>query len=206
MEFMRQNWYRVGIVLFIVLSFFMLFVGYRIFSEMQIILLAAFMAMLAHQFEEYILPGGLPYIFNHVIYGEQKDYDRYPQNAQSCLLVNMICWVIYITAFLCPQYIWMGMAAMIFGVVGQVLTHGIFVNIKNRSFYNPGLLTALFLFVPVAIYYFYYVYSNHLIKNSDYVYAVLYFLFLQAAAFSPIRLVRQDRNSPYVFKDMRQNH
>ena len=34
----------------------MMFGGYRILSEIQVILLASFMALLIHQFEEYILP------------------------------------------------------------------------------------------------------------------------------------------------------
>jgi hypothetical protein len=46
------------------------------------------MALLAHQFEEYALPGGEPLVLNAAFYGEKKDSDRYPGNQLNGMLVN----------------------------------------------------------------------------------------------------------------------
>jgi hypothetical protein len=57
MKLYRNNWYYIGGILFVVLSFVMGFFGNHV-SPIQLILVTSFMALLVHQFEEYVLPGG----------------------------------------------------------------------------------------------------------------------------------------------------
>lgn len=77
MNFYRHNWYYVGAILFAALSFAMGFWGNRL-SHIQVVLTFSFMAMLAHQFEEYAYPGGFPRITNVGMFHERKAPDRYP--------------------------------------------------------------------------------------------------------------------------------
>lgn len=200
---MRQNWYKVGIVIFIVLSFFMLFIGHRIFSEIQIILMASFMALLIHQFEEYILPGGAPVVLNRILYGEKKDFDRYPGNAQSCLLVNISAWVFYLLPVFFPYLIWLGLAQIFFGFF-QFLGHGVQMNIKGKSLYNPGLLSVIFLHIPIGIYYIYFVQLHNLATLSDYIYGIV--CFMVAVGITTILPVRSlmDRDTPYIMRGLKE--
>ena len=62
------------------------------YSPLQVILIYSFMALLAHQFEEYVLPGGAPVVLNVAFYGEKKDYDRFPGNKQNCMVVNTLAY------------------------------------------------------------------------------------------------------------------
>ena len=63
MKFYRRNWYYIGGILFVALSFLMGFWGSNI-SPIQLILIYSFMALLVHQFEEYAWPGGFPAVMN----------------------------------------------------------------------------------------------------------------------------------------------
>lgn len=146
-----RNWYNVGAVLFVVLGFWMTFWG-RGLDQLTVILVASLMALFAHQFEEYRLPGGAPIIINIATYGEKQLYDRYPGNTLSMVVVNTTAWVVYAAAIAFPNAIWLGLAIMFFGFT-QVLGHGIQMNIKTKGWYNPGMATSLLLFLPIGGYY-----------------------------------------------------
>jgi hypothetical protein len=62
-KFYSKNWYYIGGILFVVLSFLIGFFG-EAFDPLSKILTLSFMALLVHQFEEYALPGGFPAIMN----------------------------------------------------------------------------------------------------------------------------------------------
>jgi hypothetical protein len=87
-KFYRLHWYHVGGVLFIALTYFMGFWGDH-FSQIQVILMYSFMAMLLHQFEEYGMPSGFPGIANVLLMGEKQAPDRYPPNANQVLISNV---------------------------------------------------------------------------------------------------------------------
>ncbi|WP_175942994.1 hypothetical protein [Caballeronia sp. BCC1704] len=72
LEFYRRNWYYVGGILFVLLAYLMGFWGADHLAPVQIILVYSFMAMLAHQFEEYAAPGGFPGIGNIAMFGERR--------------------------------------------------------------------------------------------------------------------------------------
>lgn len=168
MNFYRHNWYCVGIYIFVILTFYMLFFGEN-HSEIQKILIFSFMSLLVHQFEEYGVPGGFPSIFNIAMNGERKTPDRFPQNANLAMIVNIImAYPFYLLAVFFPQVIWFGLATIFFGFF-QILAHGIVINIQMKSFYNPGLGASVLLHAPIGIYYIWYLNTNHLVVSSDYV-------------------------------------
>ena len=168
MKFFRRNWYYIGGILFVILSFVMGFFGSRV-SHIQLILIYSFMALLIHQFEEYGLPGGFPALFNIIMNGETKAPDRFPQNSHLAMVVNVpLAYSFYIAAILFPHVIWLGLATMFFGL-SQILFHGIVMNRSLKSFYNPGLAACIFLHGPIGVYYIWYVATNGLAGTWDYV-------------------------------------
>jgi len=172
MTFYRRNWYYRGAILFVALSFLMGFWGSN-FSRIQVILIFSFMAMLAHQFEEYAYPGGFPAIANIATFGEKNVPERYPLNANQCLISNVfLTYPFYIAAIFLPNIIWLGLAQVGLGLF-QLLAHGIVVPVRLRSLYNPGLATVVFLFCPIGIYYIWYVTTNHLASTGDVVLGVI---------------------------------
>lgn len=200
MKFWRRNWYYIGGILFVALSFFMGFWG-NMFSHIQVILIFSFMAMLVHQFEEYAFPGGFPSITNLLLLGEKQAFDRYPLNANQCWISNVfLTYPFYIIPVFFPDVIWLGLAQVLLGLI-QIVAHGIVVNIRLKSLYNPGLGATLFLQLPLGIYYIWYIATNNLASAETYVFgfvgtfaaAVLLFLL-------PIRLMAS-RESKYPFAD-----
>lgn len=199
MAFYRKNWYYAGGVLFVALAFFVGFWGDHI-DPLRKILLLSFMALLVHQFEEYAYPGGFPPVFNIAWYRETEAPDRYPLNRMSSLCVNVFAaYPGYILPIIFPNLIWLGLAQILFGMVGQLIVHGIIINRKMGSFYNPGLGVVVFLHVPIGIYYVWYVYAHGLIQPWHWIVGIactaLGALLIVGL---PVLLLR-DKYSPYPF-------
>lgn len=200
MKFWRRNWYYIGGILFVALSFFMGFWG-SLFSHIQVILIFSFMALLVHQFEEYALPGGFPSITNLVVMGEKKVPERYPLNANQCFISNVfLAYPFYILPVFLPDVIWLGLAQVMLGMF-QLIAHGIVVNIRLKSPYNPGLGAVVFLHMPIGIYYIWYVTTNHLASTGDFVIGLFAFLVAAILLFLlPIRLLA-NKESKYPFEE-----
>ena len=62
MAWYRNNWYYVGGILFVVLAFTLGIFGADMEPTRRFMILF-FMAMVLHEFEEYVLPGGFPVAF-----------------------------------------------------------------------------------------------------------------------------------------------
>ena len=201
MNFWRRNWYYIGGVLFVALSFFMGFWG-NLFSRIQVILMYSFMAMLVHQFEEYALPGGFPSITNIAMFGEKKAPDRYPLNANQCWISNaFLTYPFYIAPVFLPNVIWLGLAQVMLGMI-QVFAHGIAVNVRLKSPYNPGLAATVFLQLPLGIYYIWFVATNNLASTATYVIGFIGAIIAMIVLFLlPIRLLATNRASKYPFAE-----
>jgi hypothetical protein len=208
MNFMRKNWYYVGAGIFIVLA-----IGLAIFwNDMSILrklMWVSFMAMLVHQFEEYAWPGGFPAVMNIAwMPGEKGTSDRFPLNRSNALFVNVIfCYSAYILAILFPDQIWLGLGTALFGMT-QFFVHGIIVNRKMGTIYNPGLFAVVFLFWPIGIYYIWYVVSNQMVQWWMWPVAIVY-LGLAANFGINMPVTRfANPNSPYPFdqKEMERFH
>lgn len=169
LRFYRRNWYYIGGVLFVFLSYFMTFWGIGHMSHIQTILTYSFMAMLVHQFEEYGLPGGFPAFFNIAFWGEKKDYDHYPFNPNTAMINNVfITYPFYILAIIFQGVIWYGLIQIGQGMV-QIWNHGYKNNKLLKTWYNPGMASTFLLHYPIGIYYIKYVVSHHLATTSDYI-------------------------------------
>ena len=202
MKTWRRNWYYIGGILFVALSFFMGFWG-SMFSRIQVILIFSFMAMLVHQFEEYAWPGGFPSITNIAAFGEKEAPDRYPLNANQCWISNVfLTYPFYVIPVFFPDLIWLGLAQIMLGLMIQVPAHAIAVNIRLKSFYNPGLGATMFLQVPLGIYYIWYVATNNLASTGTYVIGFIGAIVAMLVLFLlPIRLLATNRESKYPFAE-----
>ena len=153
MKFLRDNWFRLGVIVFAALSYYMIFWGCDQLSPIQKILMASLMVLPIHQYEEYVFSGGGPVVINRGFYGEQTLYRQYPGNWNSIMIVNLSAYIFYILALVFPQAIWLGIATMLFNLF-QLLGHALEMNIKLKTWYNPGLLTAVFGLLPISLWYF----------------------------------------------------
>jgi hypothetical protein len=200
LNFYRHNWYYVGAILFAAISFFMGFWG-DVFSPLQKILVYNFLALLAHQFEEYAYPGGFPAIFNIAVFHEKEVPERYPLNANQVLITNVfLAYPIYIAPIIWPKVIWLGIAVMLFGML-QLVVHGIIINLRLKSLYNPGLATTVLLFWPIGIYYIWFVVTNNLASAGDFVIGGVGAVVAAAVTIQlPIKLLA-DKQSRYPFSE-----
>lgn len=198
MNFLRRHWYNVGGVAAIVAMLFMALSWHRL-DVLQILLLANFIALLIHQFEEYGWPGGEPAIMNLVIRCSATP-DRYPLNQNSAMVINVIAaYGFYLVPVFFPHAIWLGIAPTLFGF-GQLIIHGIVTNKKMRSLYNPGLAAVVLLHIPIGAYYIYVIQSQHLVSTWDWAIGVVYLVLFQYVAFVKMTYSwLADKNSPYVF-------
>jgi len=164
-NYLRHHWYYLGGILFAALSFFCIFWSDAM-SHVQLILLASFMAMLIHQCEEYAWPGGFPSMANIVMCREKQVPDRYPFNANQCWISNtFLTYAFYIIPIFLPNMIWLGLAQVMLGML-QILAHGVMLNIRLKSIYNPGLGATVFLQWPIGICYIHYVAVNGLVAGA----------------------------------------
>jgi uncharacterized membrane protein len=188
----------MGGILFVILSFIMGFLGSGV-SHIQSILIYSFMALLVHQFEEYGLPGGFPALFNVIINGEKVAPDRFPQNSNLAMVVNVaLAYPFYIAAILFPGAIWLGLATMFFGL-SQILGHGIMMNRSLKSFYNPGMAACIFLHGPIGVYYIGYVETKGLAGPWDYLGGILAMILAAVVIVAlPVRIF-SSRQAKYPF-------
>lgn len=63
----------------------------------------------------------------------------------------------YLLPVFFPKVIWLGLAPVLVGAILQVIGHAIFVNIKLRSFYSPGVATAVFGHLPIGAIYIHHI-------------------------------------------------
>ncbi|QEG34363.1 HXXEE domain-containing protein [Bythopirellula goksoeyrii] len=161
MNFLRKNWYYLGALLLVALAAALSFIWGEI-STLRAMMLLSFMALLAHQFEEYAWPGGFPAVINLAVMPSGNKPDRYPLNRMTSLFVNVIfAYPFYLGSVIFCNQVWLGLGLVLFGMF-QLGFHGIQINKKMQSIYNPGLFTAIVLFWPIGIYYMWYVADQNL--------------------------------------------
>jgi len=198
MKFYRKNWYYIGGVIFVILTFLTGFFGCGV-NPVRKILILSFMALLVHQFEEYALPGGFPLIFNKILSKEKEHPDRFPLNSMSSCIVNTFMgYTFYLLPVIFPDWYWLGILTMMFGF-SQFIVHGILVNVKIKSLYNPGLGAVIFLHYPIGIYYLRYIYSHCTVETWQWFVGIFC---TPIAALIIVQLLLQllkNKNSPYNF-------
>jgi hypothetical protein len=81
----------------------------------------------------------------------------------------------------------------------QVPLHGVVMNVKLKSPYNPGMLSCVLLQLPIGIYYIWYVRAYNLATTRDFVVgSIAALLSMIVLWLGPIAILRS-RQSKYPF-------
>lgn len=112
------------------------------------------------------------------------------------MIVNVSAYVFYILAIRFSGAVWLGIATMLFNLY-QVLGHGFEMNLKLKTWYNPGLATSLFLFLPISVYYIRLVSVSGMASGKYWLYAVLMLvLMMVVTVVLPVQGLKR-KDSPY---------
>ncbi|KAL4801805.1 hypothetical protein BDV18DRAFT_148205 [Aspergillus unguis] len=197
-DFVLHHWYDLGVISFF-LSLRYLARNQTTLTTAQKLLLANFMAVLVHQFEEYRFPGGFPPAMNLGVHSSDRP-DRYPLSSMSAFWTNVVAtYGFYLPPIFYPDQIWAGLGPVLFGF-GQIFIHGINLNMKLGSFYNPGLGSTILMHVPLGYYYIRHTTSTGQLTGQQWVLGIAYcFAFLYASLIKSTFGWLVDYNSPYPF-------
>ena len=92
-------------------------------------------------------------------------------------------------------------ACQVLAGVWQLPGHGIAMNIRLKSKYNPGLASTAFLQTPVAIYYVWYVCTYMPEKAAQLWWGIPGSILMLLLTFIVPILFMKDKNSAYPFED-----
>ena len=197
MTFFRRHWYDIGLVLALITLVVAAIVG---FTGLRLILLLEFVALLLHQFEEYHLPGGEPWILNEVSQPKGGPTDRFPLNQNNALFMNVVLWPVYLLPVFLPHVPWLAIAPLVMGAIGQFVVHAVLTTMKLKAVYDPGLATVLFGFIPLAVWYFITAYNEGIMDWWQWLFGIVYGAAVIGISFRVIGYgILQDKNSPYPF-------
>lgn len=159
MNWLIRHWFDVGLVLALVTGSLLLCFH---MDRLSLILWLSLISLFLHQFEEYRFPGYFPGMVNVVVFSSTEP-DRYPLNTRSAFVVNVVeGWLVYfLAAWFGPKALWLGIATAVVSA-SNFVAHTFVFNIRGKTLYNPGMLTASLLFLPIVVYFFYLVIEgNH---------------------------------------------
>lgn len=200
MKLLRDYWQWISFSLLLALAIYMVTCGHSALPFIQSLMVYNFMCLLAHQSEEYIFPGGAGVLINRGTYREVDNFRRYPGNSLSSLVVNLSAYIPYILAIFFPSWIWLGIGLMFFNLM-QFPGHVIANNKALKTWYNPGMLTTIVLFVPMSCYYFYQIYQLNLVTGWDWFFGTLAFVAMVAlTVILPVQSLKR-KDSPYEFSE-----
>ena len=96
------------------------------------------------------------------------------------------------------RLLWLGIATMLVSV-GNVIAHAFLFNIRGRTLYNPGMLTAIVLFLPIAAYFGYVLIQGNLATPMDWALGVLLGVALNFIGILKVIDWLKDKNTRYIF-------
>jgi hypothetical protein len=136
---------------------------------------------------------------NHAMFSSQEP-DRFPLNANTALIINVtVGWLSYfLAAFFGVKILWLGMATILVSL-GNFIAHTILFNVKGKTFYSPGMITADLFFLPITIWFFILVIQGNLGRPIDWVLGLLLgILFNYVGVFKLIDWLK-NKETPYIF-------
>lgn len=152
----------LGVIVFLILR-------WNDITMLQRIVGLYFCAISLHEWEEMKFPGGFIDMVLSGIGFELKN----PAVAKLALFaVEMF--IAFVPLFF-PALIWMSVAPIILGVVETIAHLAATRMNKSKKFYSPGLITAVFVMLPISVYGLWYVVSQQLmVPGINWLWSVLY--------------------------------
>ncbi len=196
MHFLRLHWFDVGLVLAILTGASLLITHP---TGLSLLLWLSLIALFLHQFEEYRFPGYFPGMMNTVMFSSQHP-DRYPLNTQTALIVNVLVgWLsFFLAALFNEQAIWLGIATMLVSV-GNCFAHIVLFNIRGKTRYNPGMLTAILFFLPLAVVFYGWVIQHHAATAPDWILGIVLGVALNYLGIFKMIDWLKNEQTPYIF-------
>ena len=198
MSFLRSHWYDLGAGLAVALIAVLVFVRPH---GITLILWVSLATLFVHQLEEYRFPGTFPGMMNRVMFGSSQP-DRFPLNQNTALIVNVtVGWLVYLLAAIVGAHApWLAIAAILISV-GNFVAHTFLFNIRGKTPYNPGMLTAVVLFLPISTYFFYVVISRHFATLADWIVGVILGVALNYLGILKVIDLLKDKDTRFVFPE-----
>ena len=198
MNFMRLHWFDVGLVFALITGAFVLL---NKLNPISLLLWLSLISLFLHQFEEYRYPGYFPGMMNTVMFSS-KQPDRYPLNTNTAFIINVfIGWLSYLlAAVFAEKALWLGIATILVSV-GNFIAHTFLFNIKGKTFYNPGMFTAIVLFVPIAAYFGFLLVQSNLATSADWIAGILLGVALNVIGILKLIDWLKDENTEYIFPE-----
>jgi len=96
------------------------------------------------------------------------------------------------------KVLWLAIATILVSL-GNFFAHTFLFNIKGQTLYNPGMVTAIFLFAPITAYFGYVIIQGKLATVMDWVVGIL--LGIAFNYFGILKLINwlKDEKTEYVF-------
>ena len=162
----RKCWFDVGVAFGGILVVVWLIVRPE-FSTVQLILWVSLLTLFLHQFEEWRWPGWFAGMLNIGLFRSDEP-SRYPLNPTSGMVVNVVVgWGGYVlAALLWSHALWLGVATLMVSI-GNCAFHLVFMPLRLKIPYNPGMVTSLVLFLPTVIWFFIASSKDGLLTSGD---------------------------------------
>lgn len=196
----RSNWARAGAVGAMVLggASVLAFTRKKPASVRALAVMNS-MTMSAHQYEEYVDPGYMAGETNRAFFHSEHP-ENWPLNAQGLMCANWGFSALYVPPILAPTVKWLALPPALLGIF-QSLAHGVLVPLRTRKWYNPGVLTATLLHVPIGIASIRAVRAQGKITRGDWIKSMIVLgVFFAIGVITPNALYA-DRNSPYPLSE-----
>lgn len=172
----HREWMRAGLVVAVFLLIYLTVLVAPTNLALYAMLLCAPLYML-HETEEYLFPGGFAQFANRDLY--QQDPEQGLTDETAVFWINMgYIWLPLPVCGLLAAYDLRFAAWMPYFLIFQALVH-VLLSVAARRWYNPGLLTALFLHVPFAVWAIHLLQAAGVLQNVWFNgYLVMGFLFI----------------------------
>ncbi len=164
----------------------------------------AIIVLVFHVWEEWVMPGGFHYIYNE----NSALPDRYPMSQITDMITNLGGAIVgVIVLFVWGLNTGAGIAISLFSLFEAVIhivlaskSLAAFGDMGQTAFYAPGLNTALFGFLPVAIaYLLYFIFHKPKPNVKQWCGAIVALLLLSFLLVNLPEMVLKSEDSPYVF-------
>lgn len=197
MNSIRKHWFDLGVWIAL-MTIIHLYRNYEELNTIELVMYIQFIVLLIHQFEEYRYPGFFPGMLNKHIFKSEFP-DRYPLNTQSALLINVIGgWGLYfMAAMLNTERLLLCLITVVISLL-NALAHLIFLNIKIKRIYNPGVLSSTLGFIPICCYFFYWTWTHNLLNQTTWILGIVSGLIV-SIGIPLLVLLLSDKNSVYRF-------
>ena len=198
MNFMRLHWFDVGFALALITGGVLLLLK---LNPLSLLLWVSLISLFLHQFEEYRYPGYFPGMMNTVMFSS-KQPDRYPLNTNIAFIVNVfVGWLSYfLAAVFGESVLWLGIATILVSI-GNFIAHTFLFNMKGKTFYNPGMFTAIVLFLPIAAYFGYLLIKGNLATPIDWIVGIILGIALNFIGILKLIDWLKDENTEYIFPE-----